>query len=254
MKMNSMKILPSIPINFKFLKKAELSSRLCSKPTTQGSDIVSFSGNINKLIKTNGTSKSFIETIKEGAENITCRLLSCVKIHREGDLCAGVNLRFRYLSKEEAKGNMSKVLAENPDWSVVIDMMNKADADFKKLPKSIIKHKLFRGMASTSDRVDDGIKVVQNAKIGDTIIPDYGYAYASKSKSIGKDYAFVDRQEWQGPRVLMEIITPKGAQLSRNTRHLKEVVFPRNAKYQIIDKKDENGVTKVVMKYILPKQ
>lgn len=248
-----MTIIPNTPIKFNIAEKQNQTINIGYKPIQQRKDIVSFSGNVSKIINKEHIPKTIIETIKKSAEEAKCRILSCVKVHRENDLCAGVNLRFRYLSKAKADGTISKILEENPDWSKVIDMMDNADAEFKKLPKSIFKRTFYRGMVSTTDRIDDGIKAIQNAKIGDIVIPDYGYAYATTNKSIGEGYAFVDRPNWEGPRVLMEIIAPRGSQLSRKPTHLNEVVFPRNAKYQIIDKKEENGITKVIMKYVLPK-
>ncbi len=233
-------------------EKSKCDMPLGCKSVRLNADNVSFSGNIIKAINETKTKAVATESLKNCIDDFKCRLLSCVKIHRENDLCAGVNLRFRYLSKAEKEGNLAKVLEENPAWSKVIEMMNKADEEFKKLPKSIFKQTFYRGMISTPDNVEDGVKTIRNAKIGDIINPDFGYAYVSAKKSVAEDYAFFDRPEWQGNKVFMKIIAPKGSQLSRKPTHLNEAVFPRNSQYKVIDKNEENGIVRVVLKYILP--
>ena len=118
--------------------------------------------------------------------------------------------------------------------------------EFKKLHKNILPHKYFRGMIGEAS--DNYIKVFENAKVGDVIIPDKGFAFASKSIKEAASYA---TNEWR-QQVLTEIVTPPGTRVSKRFSHLKEVMFPANAKYQVLSKTNKDGRLYLKLKYILP--
>ena len=86
-----------------------------------------------------------------------------------------------------------------------------------------------------------------NAKVGDIVIPDKGYAYYGFERELASRFC--------GDKLCMlEVITPKGAKISRNMEHGGEAVFPRNAEYKLLSiDKTPIGQTRIVLEYILPK-
>ena len=92
---------------------------------------------------------------------------------------------------------------------------------------------------------------MDDAKVGDIIVPDEGYSYTAFDKNVWGSYGYSE-----GNGFLYEIRVPKGAKISRNFEHAcngGEAVFPRGAQYKILNKNvAENGNTYIVMEYILP--
>ncbi|MBD5402044.1 hypothetical protein HDR58_04515 [bacterium] len=95
---------------------------------------------------------------------------------------------------------------------------------------------------------DIPFRVIDNAKVGDTVILDEGCAYAFQQENL----ISLNNYNLQNP--MLEIIRiPKGARVSRNMEHGGEILMPRGAEYKLISKdKTSDGKIKVVLEYLLP--
>ncbi|MFI3300253.1 MAG: hypothetical protein R3Y28_02415 [Candidatus Gastranaerophilales bacterium] len=127
------------------------------------------------------------------------------------------------------------------------------DAGFEALKPLEEPCTVYRGRVKNpiikSSNKDFGI--IENAKVGDTIIPDTGCSYTGFSRSLADNWCC---NNGSSDAIMYEIRVPKGAKVSRNLEHGGEMVFPRESQYKMISKgKDPQGVTNVVLEYILPK-
>lgn len=126
----------------------------------------------------------------------------------------------------------------------------KLDKEFAKLTpleKDCIGYRIVG--RSNVPRRNQPFTVIENAKIGDTVILDEGCAYAFQQESL------ISLNNYNLKNPMLEIIRiPKGARVSRNMEHGGEILMPRGAKYRLISKETAaNGKIKVVLEYILPK-
>lgn len=126
----------------------------------------------------------------------------------------------------------------------------KLDKEFAKLTpleKDCIGYRIV-GRSNTPYR-NKPFNVIENAKIGDTVILDEGCAYAFQQESL------ISLNNYNLKNSMLEIIRiPKGARVSRNMEHGGEILMPRGAAYQLISKETTfDGKIKVVLEYILPK-
>lgn len=173
--------------------------------------------------------------------------------HADAIFATSTNLKIRDFSKLEAEGRLN----EASDYIMgAKGIVQEVDAEFRRLTGQLLpRRKYYRGIADSSYEEHEGLKVLHEAKVGDAVCPDRGYAFASRQRGIGQDYAFINDPAWANrPRMLLEIRTPIGSKLSHNSSHLGEVVFPRNAQFKVLKKEErKDGFTKVVLKYLLPK-
>ncbi len=157
------------------------------------------------------------------------------------------------------------VAGKNPDIRDVADLRKgivedcemfggyqaiKLDKEFAKLTpleKDCIGYRIV-GRSNTPYR-NMPFNVIENAKIGDTVILDEGCAYAFQQESL------ISLNNYNLKNPMLEIIRiPKGARVSRNMEHGGEILMPRGAAYKLISKgTTSNGKIKVVLEYILPK-
>lgn len=95
--------------------------------------------------------------------------------------------------------------------------------------------------------------LIDNAKIGDIILPDTGYPYAAFHRKLAECWGGAGAN--CGKRTMIqEIRVPKGAKISCNMEHGGEAIFPRGAQYRLLSKStDPEGVLNIVPEYILPK-
>lgn len=126
----------------------------------------------------------------------------------------------------------------------------KLDKEFAKLTpleKDCIGYRIV-GSSNTPYR-NKPFNVIENAKIGDTVILDEGCAYAFQQESL------ISLNNYNLKNPMLEIIRiPKGARVSRNMEHGGEILMPRGAEYRLISKETaSNGKIKVGLEYILPK-
>ncbi len=165
--------------------------------------------------------------------------------HLEGAFSStGDSLLIRKISKLEQEGNFDKIKSIS---SKLYERMLKMDEEFKKLPPVIFAQKYYRGIMGENN---EGVKILQKANQGDIVMPDSGYAFITKSKDVADSYARYLDNSAGGENVFMEIKIPRGAKISRNPFHLREAVMPRNAKFEVLDKQEQEGLTKVILKYI----
>lgn len=165
--------------------------------------------------------------------------------HLEGAFSStGDSLLIRKISKLEQEGNFDKIKSIS---SKLYERMLKMDEEFKKLPPVIFAQKYYRGIMGENN---EGVKILQKANQGDIVMPDRGYAFITKSKDVADSYARYLDNSAGGENVFMEIKIPRGARISRNPFHLREAVMPRNAKFEVLDKQEQEGLTKVILKYI----
>lgn len=193
--------------------------------------------------------------------------LFIVPEHRRGELSiTSVGIYRRIVTKLQDEGratpeDFAKELwkdtsgLKKADMLEVENLMNRyiremkiCDRQFERLLPNWMPRRYYRGIID-----NEGTEIINGAKPGDTIMPDYGYAYATTSKEVAKGFATGHSYDGQDParHVLMEIKTPIGTRISKNPFHLREVVFPRKARYQLIEKSANDGVTNAILKYIL---
>lgn len=125
------------------------------------------------------------------------------------------------------------------------------DASFKKLIPNIMPRTYYRGIMSSSNL---GVRMLSNAKEGEVVVPDYGYAFASTDREVADGYARgMYKPKNPKEHIFIEIKAPSGTRVSKNPFHLGEVVFPRKATFKVLKNIEEDGITKVTLQYILPK-
>ena len=165
--------------------------------------------------------------------------------HLAGDFsCTGDSILIRKISKLEQNGDFDEI---NSISSKLYQKMLQMDKEFNKLPPVLFAKKYYRGIMG---KENEGVQILQKAKPMDIVTPDNGYAFITKSKDVADSYARYLDNSARGENVFMEIQIPRGSKISRNPFHLKEAVLPRNAQFQILDKQEQDGLTKVVLKYI----
>ena len=125
------------------------------------------------------------------------------------------------------------------------------DKEFAKLTpleKDCIGYRIL-GRNSFNPNRNNPFNIIENAKIGDTVILDEGCAYAFQQESL------ISLNNYNFKNPMLEIIRiPKGARVSRNMEHGGEILMPRGAAYKLISKETTSeGEIKVVLEYILPK-
>ena len=165
--------------------------------------------------------------------------------HRKGDLSAtSDSFVIRGISKNGKEGVPKGMEHRYQD---VLAIMEKTDKEFKKLIPNIFPKKFYRG---TMGNNNECAQILRKAKIGDVVVPDNGYSFITKSKDTALGYA--TRCDGKGDEtiVFMEILLPSGSKISKNPFHLREAVMPRCAKYEVAGKKEENGILRVILRYL----
>ena len=135
-------------------------------------------------------------------------------------------------------------------------LMEETDSEFVKLAPLKEEMTVYRGRSlhPSSKRLNRDFGIVASAKEGDIITPDLSYAYAEYTRPLAEVERVSNiKPEDIGSRkiggIMYEIVLPKGAQVSRG----ENVLMPREAKYQILQKSQEqDGCTFVKLKYMLP--
>lgn len=155
------------------------------------------------------------------------------------------NSDIRYILTRLEKG---LPLEKYDKWT--LEYISEIDKEFENLPPLEDDFVFYRGRGKNSliKRFNQDFDVIENAKEGDTIIPDKGYSYGAFKKELAENWS-----NSVNDNMMLEIHVPKGAKVSRNGEHGGEVVFPRGAEYKLISKeKDRFGTLNVVLEYILP--
>lgn len=136
------------------------------------------------------------------------------------------------------------------------NQINMIDEQFKGL-HGLNKDKVFyRGIQIDKDwpathSKKFGFDILTSTPIGEKVMPDYGYAYASESKAVAEQFGGKSLFE-SVENLIMEINTPKGSKVSYINAHGGEGLFPRMSEFILKSRtKNEKGYH-VVMDYIKP--
>lgn len=190
-----------------------------------------------------GNAQKFEPTVFEG---------SMVSQHHELN---GYNPIIRKYMESVKSGNVDEKLTDTKKY------IEEVNNEFKNLPPIEKDCIVYRGRSRHPiiKRFNKDFDIVENTKVGDTIVPDEAYSYCGFKRSLadnwgvrGKDI-FADNSKIQA--MTMEIRLPKGAKVSRNLEHGGEVVMPQGSEYKLISKKlDKDGNMDLILEYILPKK
>ncbi len=135
----------------------------------------------------------------------------------------------------------------------ILERVEGLDDEFAKLPPLEDDFVFYRGRFKNPEfeRFNEDFNIIEAAKAGDIIVPDRAYSYGAFKKELAENWS----NGLKEGSMIMEIHTPKGAKVSRNSEHGGEVVFPRGAEYRLVSKeKDNKGVLNVFLEYILPEK
>lgn len=143
--------------------------------------------------------------------------------------------------------------ADNLRWMPeLLPKMHKIDKEFANLPPLERDCIVWRGRAEhpLCKYLNEDFRIIDNAKVGDVIIPDASYSYTAFDKSLASHWS----SSIEGRTMMYKIRLPKGAKVSRNLEHGGEAVMPRNAEYRLISKTTNGEHIEVELEYILPKK
>jgi hypothetical protein len=142
---------------------------------------------------------------------------------------------------------------EGDELDVVIDALTiaRTDNEFARLApleKDCIAYRAVKRPSYEGHQ--RAFKVIENAKVGDIIVPDYGCGYASPVRDLAESFM----GDFYGKGMMYTIRIPKGARVSRSLEHGGEILMPRGAEYKLISKEvGFDGNTHVTLEYLLPK-
>lgn len=166
--------------------------------------------------------------------------------HRFIDDC---NQSLRKISRGEELGNLNIGGIIVPP-KVQTDCISKSCSRFDDLyntaiptQKSILASRSVDSAKSPNG--DDLLELLKSSKPGDIIVPDSGYGFAF----VKNDVCSAVQNDYMGRQINYEILIPEGARIPRNSA--KEIILPRNARYEVVDiKPKDNGVV-AYLKYII---
>ena len=149
--------------------------------------------------------------------------------------------------------------------------INDIDDSFKRVIPALTPETYYRGIKDDADsRV---MQIIQNAQVGDIIVPDAGYSWYTPKASYAEGFASSiaqDNSKIASPDrcVVMKIKTPAGARFSRditvgfddgipeisgiNPYSSMNVVTQRAIQYKVLDKEVKNGRTYITLQYLGP--
>lgn len=204
---------------------------------TLESDTVSITNKAKNT--TNAMTKPTAPAVFEGSQ---------VSMHHglNGDNC---------MCREAYKAATSNKIIDKDDMLDVtrgLPRMLKIDKEFAKLPPLEKECIVWRGRFEHPclERFNQDFSIIDNAKVGDIIIPDTGYSYTGFTKELASHWS----SSCGGRTMMFKIKLPKGAKVSRNLEHGGEVVMPRNAEYRLLSKTINGNHIEVELEYILPKK
>ena len=166
----------------------------------------------------------------------------------------GNSSRRRFYNKMRSGRLNPEKLSEADEW--IIQEMRCIDEAFSKLTPLEKDCIVYRGRRFEGFKTHDiDFSIIENAKVGDKIIPDTGYSYCGIMKELGERWASTGATN---KSILYTIRLPKGAKVSRSygtsAAQGGEVLMPRNAEYRVVSKTVKGNHTEVTLEYILPKK
>lgn len=115
----------------------------------------------------------------------------------------------------------------------------KRNENFTKLVPQPRNCKAYRGTLRYKGQPRQDFDTINNANIGDVIIPTRGFAYSAHHKLGAYQYMgspYDDLGNIKFEPMLIEYKIPKGAQVSSNFEHGGEVVFPALSEFKLLSK------------------
>lgn len=194
--------------------------------------------------------------LQEDTVNIRKSTLKMIPMHFDAH---GHNFAYREISET---GTYDLLAKHHKKLKKFKGEMKEIDEAFNFLKPAKKENIYYRGLKGWRDPElpehpnNYGVNIVENAKIGDRIMPDYGYSYTSFNENVPKGHMYTPEQINNGGvnSWLLEIHTPQNAKISRKEDLSQEGLFPRKAEYIVKDKRiDNNGIKRVILEYILPK-
>lgn len=163
---------------------------------------------------------------------------------------------FNHLVRKAVKARTDNLKGLTENEIETEKLMMNIDKEFEQLPPISHDCIVYKGIAENPVLKMNNIpfKIIDNAKVGDIVVPDTAYTYTAFKRSLAEHWGG-EGGRMDDKRIMMfEIYLPKGAKVSRNMEHGGEALMPRGAQYKLIDKKvAENGDLEVTLEYILPK-
>lgn len=133
-------------------------------------------------------------------------------------------------------------------------LKEKLNIEFKKLFPTLFTKTRYRGCALSEDTYEK----ISQAKIGDVIIPDEGFAYYAKNKEFAKDFAQGKNKTliackipfWSRvSRMIIPIIDIQSKTFS--FPKIGEVMVPAGSKYKLLSRSiDKDGVMNLCLKLL----
>ena len=174
--------------------------------------------------------------------------------------CVSKKLNFdeilaQFFPKVSEAGEKEK--QELANWlNNLIKNIKALDSSFDEIIPTIIPKTYYRGVISL-DGGNRAIDVINNAKKGDKIVPDLGYAFASSSKKYASDCASaISGKPYPDKSAVMAIKTPAGTKVARDLSYCKNpfgyhnIVYQRGVEYEVLDKTIQDGKTFITLKYL----
>lgn len=221
--------------------------RLRTCPMFSGLKLGTLEADTVQLSKTvdrwSGPAENYIPAVYEG---------SWVSSHHELNM---KNTNVRCIIRDAKNGIVDLEQYSVRDYQRIL----KTDKEFAKLPpleKDCIVYRGRKACRFESKTRDVDFEIIENAKVGEIIVPDLGYSYTGLNSGAcdihGGNRCFPKAYK----TMAYEIRLPKGAKVSRNLEHEVahggEAVMPRGAEYRLISKETNGNHTDVVLEYILP--
>jgi len=173
------------------------------------------------------------------------------------------NTEFLELNKESLK----RILTKYPESNDVSEAILKSVIEnikrmMSKLPKTKEEYILWRGISLNENKGTQWsklyAKIMNSAKVGDIITPDYATACTSGFSNCAISYAKANYEN--GRPTLLKIIVKSGNQLSAKGgigASVKEINLPPMSRYKVIDKQNvydgsSTGLDLYTLEYIPP--
>ncbi len=175
-----------------------------------------------------------------------------------------LEFRNQGLSDEEVAEKMFPLTFENANPEEVEEVTNYTkklhkkvddiDASFKKVIPSLFPKTYYRGVVG--DNENRAIREINNAEIGDVIVPDLGYPFMASKLEYTEGYSqYVGGTATPDTCAVMIIKTPAGTPISRDITFEsilgeRNAVLARGAKFEVQKKEIKNNKTYITLKYL----
>ena len=150
---------------------------------------------------------------------------------------------------------------EHIEKNKVEEVKKQLNKEFEQLPPLEKSKSFYRGLVDVSD---ENFKKFEQMKVGETVIPDKGFAYVTPLKETAATYTQPPKGSTGTNRVLLEYILPKGYKVSETgkmgiamSRGIPQVKFdeamlPAGCAGELISKvRDKDGLLKLTIKMLL---